>query len=49
MQMKEQRSNNTNKLSPQEPSTSSSREHIRSNNTNKLSPQEHFSLHLIWV
>ena len=34
------RSNNTNKLSPQELASSSSSVMIRSNNTNKLSPQE---------
>ena len=33
-------SNNTNKLSPQEPSSSLSILKISSNNTNKLSPQE---------
>ena len=35
------RSNNTNKLSPQEPATSNPLVNTRSNNTNKLSPQEH--------
>ena len=35
------RSNNTNKLSPQEPHTSSGSITSGSNNTNKLSPQEH--------
>ena len=33
-------SNNTNKLSPQEPSGERRSEELRSNNTNKLSPQE---------
>ena len=35
------RSNNTNKLSPQEPPCSTIEERFSSNNTNKLSPQEH--------
>ena len=34
------RSNNTNKLSPQEPTDIISQAHDGSNNTNKLSPQE---------
>ena len=34
-------SNNTNKLSPQEPLTSALPFGLSSNNTNKLSPQEH--------
>ena len=40
-------SNNTNKLSPQEPVVSSSSSPPGSNNTNKLSPQErlHFEFH----
>ena len=33
-------SNNTNKLSPQEPQKAGQAESNRSNNTNKLSPQE---------
>ena len=36
-------SNNTNKLSPQEPSTIKAGFISRSNNTNKLSPQEHYN------
>ena len=35
-------SNNTNKLSPQEPQENIININIRSNNTNKLSPQELF-------
>ena len=34
-------SNNTNKLSPQEPANTNYTETYSSNNTNKLSPQEH--------
>ena len=34
------RSNNTNKLSPQEPSVTTNNNGQSSNNTNKLSPQE---------
>ena len=34
------RSNNTNKLSPQEPANTNYTETYSSNNTNKLSPQE---------
>ena len=36
-------SNNTNKLSPQEPTSDRISFNIGSNNTNKLSPQEHVS------
>ena len=36
------RSNNTNKLSPQEQVVSFAYFAYRSNNTNKLSPQEHY-------
>ena len=35
-------SNNTNKLSPQEPDTHNNDCSTCSNNTNKLSPQEHY-------
>ena len=37
------RSNNTNKLSPQEPDAVATSDTSSSNNTNKLSPQEHVS------
>ena len=37
-------SNNTNKLSPQEPARSKSEDPLSSNNTNKLSPQELLAL-----
>ena len=40
-------SNNTNKLSPQEPSMSHFPLWLCSNNTNKLSPQEPWSL-IFW-
>ena len=38
------RSNNTNKLSPQELEDEADEKESGSNNTNKLSPQEHFGL-----
>ena len=38
------RSNNTNKLSPQEPTGFSVGVGVGSNNTNKLSPQEHVQI-----
>ena len=40
-------SNNTNKLSPQEPSGSQTESATSSNNTNKLSPQEPSSFRLL--
>ena len=43
------RSNNTNKLSPQERASSSCEYRIGSNNTNKLSPQELIELWSVLV
>ena len=40
-------SNNTNKLSPQEPSISAPQDVCCSNNTNKLSPQELIRLYIL--